>query len=79
MVKSIDTSILGAFHILSKSSNGGVNTNELACNDLMGGVLDLVEKGYAEKIRNGGEFLYCLTQEGKKYLFGLFSHVGETF
>ncbi|MCK9595998.1 hypothetical protein M0R19_02340 [Candidatus Pacearchaeota archaeon] len=68
--KSIDNKVLAALGIMANGRRDeGINYLEFVKANIMNGALDLIERGYAEKVKIKEEDSnYRLTDKGKKYL-----------
>ena len=65
--KKLDSEVLAALHLLSAGTE--VNYMAFVRTDTLGGALDLIDRGYAARIRlPGDDANYVLTSLGKSYL-----------
>jgi hypothetical protein len=80
MGKTLDSDVLAALHLLTTTPLDGVNYIYFVKGGIMNGVLDLIEGGYAEKIKIGEDNAnYRLTEKGEQFLAEIINYASDKF
>lgn len=80
MGKSLDSEALAALHLLSKHRDDGINYIEFVRQNIMNGALDLIERGYAIKVKVGSgeaDVNYHFTPAGIRFLDSVLKYASE--
>ena len=79
MGKSLESESLAALHLLSTGRREeGINYIKFVEQNIMNGALDLIEMGYATKIKTGEDDAnYILTDRGKEFLDKILKYASE--
>lgn len=78
--KSLTSESLAALHLLSKNTIEGIPYINFFKQNIMNGALDLLERGYAIKMKSGPreeEVNYRLTPEGQEFLLKIVKYASE--